>query len=109
MFIASFFISYSGLSVANVVVVSLRQAVTPPSFMGRMSAAMRMMLFGGGAFGSLTGGVLGGAIGLRGALAAAAIGSAAIVVPTALSPVARLLDLPAPVDTESRETAAADA
>jgi len=109
MFIASFFVSYSGLSVANVVVVSLRQAVTPPSFMGRMSAAMRMMLFGGGAFGSLTGGVLGGAIGLRGALAAAAIGSAAIVVPTALSPVARLLDLPAPVDTESRETAAADA
>jgi MFS family permease len=100
MFIASFFVSYSGLSVANVVIVSLRQAVTPPSLMGRMSAGMRMMLFGGGALGSLTGGVLGGAIGLRGALAVAAVGSAAMVVPTALSPVARLAALPVPVDAE---------
>ncbi len=69
---------------------------------------MRMMLFGGGALGSLTGGVLGDAIGLRGALAVAAVGSAAMVVPTALSPVARLLGLPVPVDTEP-EHAAADA
>jgi MFS family permease len=111
MFIASFFISYSGLSVANVVIVSLRQAVTSPSLMGRMSAGMRMMLFGGGALGSLTGGVLGGAIGLRGALAVAAVGSGAMVVPTAFSPVARLLALPVPVpvDTEPGQAAAADA
>jgi MFS family permease len=110
MFMASFFISYSGLSVANVVIVSLRQAVTSPSFMGRMSAGMRMMLFGGGALGSLTGGVLGDAIGLRGALAAAAIGSAAMVVPVTLSPVARLAALPVPVDTEPEpeQAAAAD-
>lgn len=102
MFIASFFVSYSGLSVANVVIVSLRQAVTPPSLMGRMNAGMRMMLFGGGALGSLTGGVLGDAIGLRGALAVAAVGSAVMVVPTALSPVARLLGLPVPVEDNKR-------
>jgi len=42
-------------------------------------------------------------------LAVAAVGSAAMVVPTALSPVARLLALPVPVDTEPGEAGAADA
>lgn len=98
MFIASFFICYAGLSVANVIIVSLRQTVTPPSLMGRMSAAMRMTLFGGGALGGLTSGLVGGTIGLRGALAVGAVASVAMVAPILGSPVARLTALPAPVD-----------
>jgi MFS family permease len=100
MFIVSFFVSYSGLGVAGVVMVSLRQTCTPPSLMGRMSAAFRTMLFGGGALGGLFAGVLAGAIGPRNALTVAAIGSAAVVIGLIISPVSRLSALP-PAATEA--------
>ena len=44
----------------GVVMVSLRQTCTPRSLMGRMNAAFRTMLFGGGAFGGLCGGLIAG-------------------------------------------------
>jgi MFS family permease len=94
-FIASFFLAYLGLGVANVVVISLRQASTPQVLMGRMNAAFRTMLFGGGALGGLAGGFIADAMGLRAALAAIAIGSALMVVPVLASPVSRLRAMPA--------------
>lgn len=64
----SFFTTYLGLGVAGVVIVSLRQAMTPQSMMGRMTAAFRTLLFGGGALGGLCAGLLAGRIGAEGAL-----------------------------------------
>ncbi|MCB8907400.1 MULTISPECIES: MFS transporter [unclassified Streptomyces] len=66
MFVLSFFTTYLGLGVAGVVIVSLRQASTPQSMMGRMTAVFRTLLFGGGALGGLFAGLLSGRIGARG-------------------------------------------
>jgi MFS family permease len=94
MFIASFFISYFGLAISNVLVMSLRQTMTPPNLMGRMNAAMRTLMFGGGALGGPAGGALAGMIGLHGALWAIGIGAMAMLVPVFLSPVSRLREMP---------------
>ncbi|KUJ37317.1 MFS transporter [Streptomyces albus subsp. albus] len=97
MFILSFFVTYLGLGVAGVIIVSLRQTSTPQSMMGRMTAVFRTLLFGGGALGGLAAGLLSGQIGAKGALTVAAIGSAAVVIALLLSPVSRLNELPPPV------------
>ncbi|MER7753727.1 MFS transporter [Kitasatospora sp. NPDC097643] len=94
LFVLSFFTTYLGLGVAGVVIVSLRQALTPQPLMGRMTAAFRTLLFGGGALGGLAAGLLTGHLGARGALTVAAVGSAAVVIALVLSPVVRLRELP---------------
>ncbi|MFE3455024.1 MFS transporter [Nonomuraea sp. NPDC059194] len=94
MFVLSFFTTYLGLGVAGVIIVSLRQALTPQSMMGRMTAVFRTLLFGGGALGGLTAGLLAGQIGARGALTLAAIGSVAVIAGLVASPVSRLRTLP---------------
>ncbi|WP_371679401.1 MFS transporter [Streptomyces sp. NBC_01276] len=98
---ASFFTTYLGLGIANVIIVSLRQISTPPSMMSRMTACFRTLLFGGGALGGLTGGLLTGAIGERNALAVAASCSAAVVVALVFSPVSRLRTLPTAIGEPS--------
>ncbi|GAB2647834.1 MFS transporter [Kribbella swartbergensis] len=103
--IASFFLTYLGLGVAGVIIVSLRQTVTLPSMMARMTAAFRTLLFGGGALGGLAAGILSDAIGPRSALFAAAAASAAVLVPLFRSPVGRLTALPEPVSQLSRDAA----
>ncbi|MFC3493450.1 MFS transporter [Glycomyces rhizosphaerae] len=102
MFVLSFFTTYLGLGVAGVVIVSLRQASTPQSMMGRMTAVFRTLLFGGGALGGLFAGLLSGRIGAHGALTVAAIGSAAVLVALVLSPVIRLRDLPTAPEEPAR-------
>ncbi|MDH6144909.1 MFS family permease [Kitasatospora sp. GP30] len=94
-FVAAFFLSYLGLGVANVVMVSLRQASTPQALMGRMNAAFRTLLFGGGSLGGLIGGYLAGGLGTHTALTGIAIGSALMVLAVAASPVSRLKAMPA--------------
>jgi D-3-phosphoglycerate dehydrogenase len=94
LLIVSFFTTYLGLGVANVIIVSLRQATTPQPMMSRMTACFRTLLYGGGALGALTAGLLAGAIGTKQALVAAAVASAAVVVALLLSPVTRLRELP---------------
>ncbi|WP_395295360.1 MFS transporter [Kitasatospora hibisci] len=94
MFVLSFFTTYLGLGVAGVVIVSLRQAATPQSMMGRMTAAFRTLLFGGGSLGGLSAGLLTGQLGARGALTVAAAGSAVVIIGLVLSPVSRLKTLP---------------
>jgi MFS family permease len=96
MYVLSFFITYLGLGVAGVIIVSLRQLSTPQAMMGRMTAVFRTLLFGGGALGGLSAGLLADAVGARGALTVAAIGSAVVVVAVVLSPVVRLRRLPTP-------------
>lgn len=92
--VASFFLTYLGLGVAGVIIVSLRQAMTPQAMMGRMTAAFRTLLFGGGALGGLFAGLLSGAIGAHSALAVAAGLSAFAVVGLVLSPVSRITAIP---------------
>ncbi|MEU1039669.1 MFS transporter [Streptomyces sp. NPDC005551] len=103
-FILSLLISYFGSGLSNVVQLSLRQTLTPQSLMGRMNAAFRTLLFGGGALGGLCGGLLGGALGLRTGLVVLVLCSAAMVVPLALSPVVRVRSMPEP-RAETAETA----
>ncbi|MFJ9826747.1 MFS transporter [Streptomyces sp. NPDC101160] len=98
MCVASFFLTYLGLGVANVVIVSLRQTSTPASMMGRMTAAFRTLLFGGGALGGLSAGFLTGALGGDAALTLAAVGSATVAIALLASPVTRLTALPRPVE-----------
>jgi len=92
----SFFVTYLGLGIANVIIVTLRQAVTPQAMMSRMTACFRMFLFGGGALGGLFAGLLTGWTGDRNALIVAAAFSAVVVLALAASPVSRLRSLPPP-------------
>lgn len=94
LFTGSFFLVYLGLSVSNIIIISLRQTVTPHALMGRMNAAMRTLMFGGGSIGGPAAGLLAGVIGLHEALWVIAIGSAAMLVPILLSPVGRLREMP---------------
>jgi MFS family permease len=94
LMIVSFFTTYLGLGIANVIIVSVRQTTTPQSMMSRMTACFRMLLFGGGALGGLNAGLLAGAIGAKQALIVAAIASAAVVIALVLSPVSRMRVLP---------------
>ena len=81
-------------TVYNISQVSLRQAVTPPHLQGRMNASMRFMVWGTMPFGSLVGGALGAAVGLRPTLVVAGIGGLA-AVPWALArPVRTLREIP---------------
>ncbi|OIJ86695.1 MFS transporter [Streptomyces colonosanans] len=94
LFVASFFMEYFGSSVSNVLIVSLRQTITPQHLMGRMTAAMRMLLYGGGALGGPVGGLLAAVAGLHGALWIAGLISAVMLIPIILSPVGKLRDMP---------------
>ncbi|MDQ1740067.1 MAG: hypothetical protein QOE53_1719 [Pseudonocardiales bacterium] len=97
LFVASFFTSYLGLGLVQVVMMSLRQTCTPPSLLGRMNAVFRMLLFGGGSIAGPVGGFIAGWVGLRTALAILAGFSICLLVPLVLSPVSWLRELPEPV------------
>jgi MFS family permease len=76
--------------------LSLRQAITPPALLGRTNASMRLLGWGAIPIGSVIGGLLGGAIGLRQTILLAALGSLLASIPVWLSPVPRLRELPQP-------------
>src|ERR1700722_10120001 len=101
LFMLSLVISYFGSGLSNVMQITLRQTCTPQSLMGRMNAAFRTLLFGGGSLGGLCAGLIGGALGLRDGLILVVIASAGMLVPIALSPIVRLRAIPAPVTDPS--------
>ena len=72
---------------------SLRQAFSPPELIGRVSASTRFLLIGLVPVGALLGGVLGEAIGARGALLVAGLGVLGSPVFLVLSPVRSLRSL----------------
>ncbi|KAA9159607.1 MFS transporter [Amycolatopsis acidicola] len=94
VFAAAFLLNFLGVSGVNVIIVTLRQVITPMRLMGRMNSAMRTLLLGMGALGGPFAGLLGGAIGVHAALWVCALGSSAILVPLLLSPVGRLREMP---------------
>jgi MFS family permease len=78
--------------------LALRQAITPDRLMGRMTATMRFLGVAAAPLGSLAGGVLATAVGLRATLLViGGLGIALAVVAAAWSPVRAHHRLPAPV------------
>ena len=81
--------------VYNVAQVSYRQTVCPPELLGRMNAATRWIVWGTLPLGSLIGGALGTAIGVRPTIWIAYAGSWAAGWWVYFSPLRRLRDVPA--------------
>lgn len=83
-----------GLTVYNVNVASLRQAIVPGVMLGRAGATLRLIAAGLGPAGAIAGGVLGGWIGLRETLVLAAAGELLVGLWILWSPLGRLRVLP---------------
>lgn len=97
LFTLAFFVSLSGIALVNVLILTLRQTITPPAFLGRMNAAMRAVMFGLGAVGGPAAGVLAVQFGLRTTLWVFGAAGVAFTVSAFFSPVARLREMPAPL------------
>jgi len=74
---AAYLIGGFAVAVSNIHVVSLRQTVTPDRLLGRMNASYRFFIYGTISLGSLAGGYLGEALGLRATLL---VGTAGLLV-----------------------------
>jgi MFS family permease len=95
MFGFSHFLSYLGVSIVNVIILTLRQVITPSKLAGRMNGAMRTVMFGLGALGAPIIGFLAIQIGIREALFVAALGGVVFVITAAFfTPMARLKEMP---------------
>jgi MFS family permease len=96
-FVAAYILLNFGSSFYNINQVSMRQAITSDRMLGRMNATMRFMVWGTMPIGSLIGGVLGTAIGLRPTLFVGALGSFVAIVWLLGRPVLELRTMPASV------------
>lgn len=105
LLIAGQFIGSMAGTIYNITQVSLRQAVTPHRIQGRMNASIRFMVWGTIPLGSLAGGFLGSAIGLRPTLMVAAVGSLLSFLWVLFSPVRTLQEQPQPVAEETTPVA----
>lgn len=83
-----------GIALFNINQISLRQSITPPSMLARMTATMRFLIWGTIPAGAFLGGVLTGAIGARPALVIAGAGSILSSIPIFLSPLRSLREIP---------------
>ncbi len=94
------------LTIDNVIVITVRQVVTPKRVLARMNATYRMLLFGIAPVGMLAGGVLGGAVGLRSALVISCVTMTLPIAWIFFSPVFRLTQMPEgpPSDEEPSES-----
>jgi MFS family permease len=63
----------AGIALWNVIVVSLRQQITPDELLGRMNSCYRLLAWGMIPVGSLVGGLLAAAVGLRMTFAVSAV------------------------------------
>ncbi|HEX2052021.1 MAG TPA: MFS transporter [Actinomycetota bacterium] len=104
VFFAMFAIGF-GEGIGNVLGLTIRQTVTPDRLLGRMHASMRMMLYGSIPVGSLLGGFLGEAVGLRNAMWLACIGFGLAMVPIFRSPIPRLDDVPPAAEDDAAPAA----
>jgi predicted MFS family arabinose efflux permease len=73
--------------------VSFQQAVTPPDLLGRVNAISQTLVFGVAPLGSLLGGALASAFGMRVTLHVAAAGVLASAAVMVFSPLRKLRDL----------------
>jgi predicted MFS family arabinose efflux permease len=89
----SFFLLGVGPIVWVIITTTLRQTVTPPDLLGRVSA-INIMAYGARPIGAAIGAFIGGAYGMELCLVAAAIGFLAQAAVILISPVVRLARLP---------------
>ncbi len=101
LMIAQFARGFGG-TLFNINNVSLRQTITPDHLLGRVNATSRFVSTGALTIGSLAGGTLGAAFGLRPTLVVGAVGGLFAVVWILCSPVRTLREQPAAVDAEKR-------
>lgn len=87
-------IAWFGSVIYNITQVSFRQLLTPPPLLGRMNASMRFLVWGTMPVGGVIGGLLGQYIGVRPALWIAATGQVLAFLPTFLSPLRTMRELP---------------
>ncbi|MBO4164716.1 MFS transporter [Micromonospora antibiotica] len=97
--VAVFLVSAVAMGATNVIVVSLRQTLTPDTLMARMNAVMRMLMLGVAALGGPVGGGLATVIGLRPALWVAAGASILAFVVFFPRRILHLTELPEPAAT----------
>jgi MFS family permease len=90
LLVVAFFLGGAGVVVSNVHIVSLRQTITPQHLLGRMTASYRFTVISAAPVGSLLGGMLGSAIGLRPTLATGALGTFLAMGWVLFSPVPKL-------------------
>jgi MFS family permease len=103
---AAQFVYGVNLTIGNVIVITVRQVVTPKHVLARMTATYRMLLFGIAPVGMLAGGVLGSAFGLRSALVIAVLTMLLPILWIFFAPVFRLARMPEgpPPDAGSLES-----
>jgi MFS family permease len=81
--------------------VSLRQAITPNQYQGRVAASIRFVSWGVSPVGFMLGGILGEMLGLRATLLAAGAGSLASLLILLLSPICKMRLTTTPADSLS--------
>lgn len=92
----------AGAVAYNVNQLSLRQALCPLRLQGRMNATVRFAVWGTMPLGALVGSALGTGIGVRPTLWVAGIGTVAALGWILLSPVPRIVAIPAGATVETR-------
>ena len=100
-FLAAAFIvgGFAGV-VYNVAQISLRQAITPARIQGRMNSVMRFIVWGAIPLGSLAGGGIATAIGVKRALIVGGLGTCLAFLPVLFSPVRSVREIPERIDEE---------
>jgi len=83
-----------GVVLYNVSAISLTQALTPERLLGRVNASRRFIVWGTIPLGSLTSGALAATIGLRPTMFVGTLACMLAIVPTALSPVRSIKEIP---------------
>jgi len=83
---ASWLVLFYRIGLDNVLLVSLRQRITPDHLLGRMNATMRFVMTGALAVGAALAGAIGQYADVRTAVRVAAIGLALSWIPRAFSP-----------------------
>jgi MFS family permease len=85
---------WAGVTVYNITQVSFRQAITPERLLGRMNATMRFIVWGTMPVGALVSGFVAESTSARTALWIGAVGATTAFVPTLLSPLRSMTQLP---------------
>lgn len=90
----------------NIIIVSFRQAYTPPDLLGRVTASVRFVVFGAIPLGALLGGALGALLGVRPALWVLLTAGAAVGLILLVGPIRTARDLPtSPAAADAEVTA----
>jgi MFS family permease len=95
--------SFAGV-LYNIAQLSFRQAICPPTLLGRMNAAVRWIVWGTLPLGGLAGGALGTLIGIRPTMWIGVTGSWAAGLWVLFSPLRRMRDVPAVSEPETADS-----